>query len=105
MASENPAQHDVIVNGVPLDFIQHGKDRDLYMKIWDDPEVGFPKDLFQKIEKATTKVRPFYDNIYFLFSIGRVCNYVEDLRKLGTVSIVELHSFFGRNNAEHFEKL
>ena len=105
VASENPAQHDVIVNGVPLDFIQHGKDRDLYMKIWDDPEVGFPKDLFQKIEKATTKVRPFYDNIYFLFSIGRVCNYVEDLRKLGTVSIVELRSFFGRNNAEHFEKL
>ena len=105
VASENPAQHDVTVNGVPLDFIQHGKDRDLYMKIWDDPESGFPKELFQKIEKATTTARPFYDNIYFLFSIGRVCNYVEDLRKLGTVSIVELRSLFGRNNAEHFEKL
>ena len=105
VASANPVQHDVTINGVPLDFIQHGKDRDLYMKIWDDPEVGFPKDLFQKIEKATTTTRPFYDNIYFLFSIGRVCNYVEDLRKLGTVSIVELRSFFGRNNAEHFEKL
>ena len=105
VASGNPAQHDIIVNGVPLDFIQHGKDRDLYMKIWDDPEVGFPKDLFQKVEKATTTTRPFYDNIYFLFSIGRVCNYVEDLRKLGTVSIVELRSFFGRNSAEHFEKL
>lgn len=105
VASENPAQHDVTVNGVPLDFIQHGKDRDLYMKIWDDSEVGFPKYLFQKIEKATTTTRPFYDNIYFLFSINRVCNYVEDLRKLGTVSIVELRSFFGRNNAEHFEKL
>lgn len=105
VASGNPAQHDVTVKGVQLDFIQHGKDRDLYMKIWDDSEIGFPKELFQKIEKATTKTRPFYDNIYFLFSIGRVCNYVEDLRKLGTVSIVELHSFFGRNNAEHFEKL
>ena len=105
VASENPAQHDVTINGVQIDFIQHGKDRDLYMKIWDDPESGFPKDLFQKIEKATTTPRPFYDNIYFLFSIGRVCNYVEDLRKLGTVSIVELRSFFGRNNAEHFEKL
>lgn len=105
VASENPAQHDVTVNGVPLDFTQNGKDRDLYMKIWDDPEVGFPKDLFQKIEKATTTTRPFYNNIYFLFSIGRVCNYVEDLRKLGTVSIVELRSFFRRNNAEHFEKM
>ena len=105
VASENPAQHDVTVNGVTLDFIQHGKDRDLYMKIWDDPESGFPKDLFQKIEKATTTTRPFYNNIYFLFSIGRVCNYVEDLRKLGTVSIVELRSFFGRNNVEHFKKI
>ena len=105
VASENPAQYDVTINGVQIDFIQHGKDRDLYMKIWDDPESGFPKELFQKIEKATTTTRPFYDNIYFLFSIGRVCNYVEDLRKLGTVSIVELRSFFGRNNAEHFEKL
>ena len=105
VATANPVQHDIIINGVPLDFIQHGKDRDLYMKIWDDPEVGFPKDLFQKIEKATTTTRPFYDNIYFLFSIGRVCNYVEDLRKLGTVSVVELKSFFGRNNAEHFKNL
>ena len=105
VATSNPVQHDITINGVPLDFIQHGKDRDLYMKIWDDPEVGFPKDLFQKIEKATTTTRPFYDNIYFLFSIGRVCNYVEDLRKLGTVSVVELKSFFGRNNAEHFKNL
>ena len=105
VASGNPVQRDITIDGAQIDFIQHGKDRDLYMKIWDDPESGFPKELFQKIEKATTTTRPFYDNIYFLFSINRVCNYVEDLRKLGTVSIVELRSFFGRNNAEHFEKL
>ncbi len=102
---DNPKQYDVTVNGVPLDFIQHGKDRDLYMKIWDDPEIGFPKDVFQRIEKATTTTRPFYDNVYYLFSIGRVCNYVEDLRKLGTVAVVELRSFFGRNNSEHFKDL
>ena len=47
----------------------------------------------------------FPDNIYFLFSIGRVCNYVEDLRKLGTVAVVELRSFFGRNNVEYFKDL
>ena len=105
VASGNPVQRDITIDGAQIDFIQHGKDRDLYMKIWDDSEIGFPKELFQKIEKATTKTRPFYDNIYFLFSIGRVCNYVEDLRKLGTVSIVELHSFFGRNNAEHFKDI
>ena len=93
------------INGSLLDFVQHDKDRDLYMKIWDDPEVGFPKDVFQKIEAATTTVRPFYDNVYYLFSIGRVCNYVEELRKLDTVAVVELRSFFGRNNAEYFKDL
>ena len=101
----NPNQYDVTVNGVALDFVQHDRDRDLYMKIWADPEIGFPKDVFQKIEKATTTARPFYDNVYYLFSIGRVCNYVDDLRKLSTVAVVELKSFFGRNNAEHFKDL
>ena len=101
----NPSQYDVTINGVTLDFVQHDRDRDLYMKIWDDPAVGFPKNVFQEIEKATTATRPFYDNIYYLFSIGRVCNYVEDLRKLSTVAIVELKSFFGRNGAEYFKDL
>ena len=101
----NPSQYNVTINGVTLDFVQHDRDRDLYMKIWDDPAAGFPKDVFQEIEKATTATRPFYDNIYYLFSIGRVCNYVEDLRKLSTVAIVELKSFFGRNSAEYFKDL
>ena len=105
IGQDNPSQYDVAVNGATLDFVQHDRDRDLYMKIWDDPEIGFPKDVFQKIEKATTTTRPFYDNVYYLFSIGRVCNYVDDLRKLGTVAVVELKSFFGRNNAEHFKDL
>ena len=105
IGKDNPSQYDVTINGCLLDFVQHDRDRDLYMKIWDDPEIGFPKDVFQKIEKATTTARPFYDNVYYLFSIGRVCNYVEDLRKLGTVAVVELRSFFGRNNAEHFKDL
>ena len=105
IGKDNPSQYDVTINGSLLDFVQHDKDRDLYMKIWDDPEVGFPKDVFQKIEAATTTVRPFYDNVYYLFSIGRVCNYVEELRKLDTVAVVELRSFFGRNNAEYFKDL
>ena len=105
IGKDNPSQYDVTINGCLLDFVQHDRDHDLYMKIWDDPEIGFPKDVFQKIEKATTTTRPFYDNVYYLFSIGRVCNYVEDLRKLSTVAVVELKSFFGRNNAEHFKDL
>ena len=105
IGQDNPSQYDVAVNGATLDFVQHDRDRDLYMKIWDDQEIGFPKDVFQKIEKATTTTRPFYDNVYYLFSIARVCNYVDDLRKLGTVAVVELKSFFGRNNAEYFKGL
>ena len=105
IGKDNPSQYDVTVNGSQLDFVQHDRDRDLYMKIWDDPEIGFPKDVFQKIEKATTTARPFYDNVYYLFSIGRACNYVEELRKLGTVAVVDLRCFFGRNNAEYFEGL
>lgn len=105
IGQNNPSQYDVTINGSLLDFVQHDRDRDLYMKIWDDPEIGFPKDVFQKIETATTTARPFYDNVYYLFSIGRVCNYVDDLRKLSTVAVVELKSFFGRNYAEHFKDL
>ena len=105
VSKHNANQYDVTINGTQLDFVQHDSDRDLYMKIWDDPEIGFPKDVFQKIEIATTTERPFYDNVYYLFSIGRVCNYVEELRKLGTVAVVELRSFFGRNNAEYFTDL
>ena len=105
VSQNNPSQYDVTINDVTLDFVQHNRDRDLYMKIWDNPEVGFPKDVFQKIEKATTTTRPFYDNVYYLFSIGRVCNYVEDLRKLSTVAVVELKSFFGKNTAECFKDL
>lgn len=105
IGKNNPNQYDVAIDGSLLDFVQHDRDRDLYIKIWDDPEIGFPKDVFQKIEKVTTTTRPFYDNIYYLFSIGRACNYVEELRKLGTVAVVDLRSFFGRNNAEYFKDL
>ena len=63
---------------------------------------GFPKAEFQRIEAATTAVRPFYENIYFLFSAGRACNYVEQLRNLDTVSVVDLKSLLGQKNKELF---
>ena len=100
---DDPKQQDVTVNGVRFDYVQETKDHTIYVKIWDDIREGFPKAEFQRIEAATTAVRPFYENIYFLFSAGRACNYVEQLRNLDTVSVVDLKSLLGQKNKELFE--
>ena len=69
---------------------------------WDEIREGFPKAEFQKIETVTTKSRPFYENICFLFLAGRACNYVEQLRNLDTVAVVDLKSLLGQKNKELF---
>ena len=102
---DDPKQRDVTVNGVRFDYVQETKDHTIYVKIWGDVREGFPKEVFQKIEAATTLVRPFYDNIYYLFSVGRACNYVEELRRLDTVAVVDLKSLTGAKNTELFENL
>ena len=99
---DDPKQQNVTVNGVHFDYAQETKDHTIYVKIWDDIREGFPKAEFQRIEAATTAVRPFYENIYFLFSAGRACNYVEQLRNLDTVSVVDLKSLLGQKNKELF---
>ena len=91
-----------MVNGVRFDYVQETKDHAIYVKIWNNIREGFPKEAFQKMEAATTPVRPFYDNIYYLFSAGRACNYVEDLRSSETVSVVDLKSLLGRKNEATF---
>ena len=99
---DDPKQQDVTVNGVRFDYLQETKNHTIYVKIWDDIGEGFPKAEFQKIETVTTKNRPFYENIYFLFSAGRACNYVEQLRNLETVAVVDLKSLLGQKNKELF---
>lgn len=99
---DDPKQQNVTVNGVHFDYVQETKDPTIYVKIWDDIGEGFPKAEFQKIETVTTKNRPFYENIYFLFSAGRACNYVEQLRNLDTVSVVDLKSLLRQKNKELF---
>ena len=73
--------------------------------IWDNVREGFPKEAFQKIEVATTLASPFYDNIYYLFSAGRACNYVEDLRHLDTVAVVDFKTLTGKKNIALFDKI
>ena len=99
---DDPKQQNVTVNGVHFDYVQETKDHTIYVKIWGNIREGFPKAEFQKIETVTTKNRPFYENIYFLFSAGRACNYVEQLRNLDTVSMVDLKSLLGQKNKELF---
>ncbi len=100
---DDPKKRDVVVNGVRFDYVQETKDHTIYVKIWDNVREGFPKAAFQEIEAATASARPFYDNIYYLFSAGRACNYVEELRHLDTVAVVDLKSLIGSKNAELFE--
>lgn len=100
---DDPKQRDVMVNGVRFDYVQETKNHAIYVKIWNNIREGFPKEAFQKMEAATTLVRPFYDNIYYLFSAGRACNYVEELRHLDTVAVVDLKSLLGRKNDGLFE--
>lgn len=102
---DDPKQRDVVVNSVRFDYVQETKDHAIYVKIWNNIREGFPKEAFQKVEAATTSVRPFYDNIYFLFSAGRACNYVEELRHLDTVAVVDLKSLLGRKNDGLFENV
>ena len=99
---DNPKQQDITVNGVHFDYVQETKDHTIYVKIWDDIGEGFPKAEFQKIATVTTKNRPFYENIYFLFSTGKACNYVEQLRNLDTVAVVDLNSLLGQKNKDLF---
>ena len=99
---DDPKRQNVTVNGAHFDYVQETKDHTIYVKIWDNIREGFPKAEFQKIESVTTKSRPFYENIYFLFSVGRACNYVEQLRNLETVSVVDLKSLLGQKNKELF---
>ena len=99
---DDPKNRDVVVNRVRFDYVQTTKDHTIYVKIWDNVREGFPKEAFQKMETATTLVRPFYDNIYYLFSAGRACNYVEELRHLDTVAVVDLKSLLGRKNEAAF---
>ena len=99
---DDPKQQDVTVNGIHFDYVQETKEHTIYVKIWGDIREGFPKAEFQRIEAATTAVRPFYENIYFLFSAGRACNYVEQLRNLETVSVVDLKSLLGQKNTGLF---
>ena len=100
---DDPKNRDVVVNRVRFDYVQTTKDHTIYVKIWDNVQEGFPKATFQEIEAETASARPFYDNIYFLFSAGRACHYVEKLRHLDTVAVVDLKSLLGRKNDGLFE--
>ena len=97
---ENPLQHDILLNGETLDFVQEGQSRTFYAKIWDSCTSGFPGYAFEKMEDATTRRRPFYDNEYALFSMRRVSAYCDKLRAFENVQVFELRTMWG-NKKDH----
>lgn len=97
---DNPLQHNILLGGETLDFVQEGKTRTFYVKIWDSCSSGFPGYAFEKMEDATTQLRPFYDNEYALFSMRRVSAYCDRLRSFGNVQVFELRTMWG-NKKDH----
>ena len=76
---DNPANYDSVLNGCLFDYFQADAGQSIFVKIWDSVTESMPKKEFDKIDVATVKERPFYENIYVLFSICRFTNFYEKI--------------------------
>lgn len=101
---KNPMQFDVTINGVHFDFVQQGNDQNVYVKILDGVDEGFTYEMSHKIEAATTKTRPFYSNMYYLFSIQPVAPNLQEKPDFDNVIWVDAEKFFTRDYIQFFEE-
>lgn len=76
---DDPANYDSVLNGCLFDYSQVDAGQSIFVKIWDSVTESMPKKEFDKIDVATVKERPFYENIYVLFSICRFTNFYEKI--------------------------
>ena len=97
-------QYDVTINGVHLDFAEHGKEQDVYVTILSGVDENFTYEMFRKIETATTKTRPFYSNTYYIFSLKRHNPTLEQMRDYDNIILVDAEKFFTRDYISFFEK-
>jgi len=74
---DNPTNYDSVLNGCLFDYSQATAGQSIFVKIWDSVTESMPKKEFDRIDAATVKERPFYENIYVLFSINRFTNFYE----------------------------
>ena len=97
-------QYDVKINGMDFDFVQYDQDQDMYVKILDGVDEILTMELFHKIEAATTKNRPFYSNMYYIFSIQPVASYLQLKLDFVSVVLVDADKFFTRDYISFLEK-
>ena len=101
---KDPIKFDVTINGVHFDFVQQGKDQNVYVKIIDGVDEVLSLEMFQKIEATTTKTRPFYSNMYYLFSIQPADPSLQRKQDLDNVVLVDAEKFFTRDCIQFFGK-
>jgi hypothetical protein len=102
---KDPMQYDVTINGMDFDFVQYDQNQDMYVKILDGVDETLTMDLFHKIETATTKNRPFYSNMYYLFSVQPADAQLQKILEFDTVVLVDAEKFFTRDYIQLFEKM
>jgi hypothetical protein len=103
LGREDPMRYDVTINGVDFDFVQHDEDHDTYVKILSGVDEHFTYEMFRKIDSATTKVRPFYANMYYIFSLQRHNPKLDKLLNYDNVILIDAEKFFTREYI-HFLK-
>ena len=103
LGREDPMRYDVTINGIDFDFVQHDEDHDTYVKILSGVDEHFTYEMFRKIDSATTKVRPFYANMYYIFSLQRHNPKLEKLLNYDNVILIDAEKFFTREYI-HFLK-
>ena len=92
---DDPANYDSVLNGCLFDYFQVDAGQSIFIKIWDSVTESMPKKEFARIDAATVKERPFYENIYVLFSICRFTNFYEKINgRLPNVHTITLDMMF-----------
>lgn len=105
MFAKDPMQYDLTINGVRFDFVQYDKDQDMYVKILEAVDETLSLELFRKIEAATAKTRPFYSNMYYIFSLQRINPMLEKMLDYDNIILVDAEKFFTRDYIQFFEKM
>lgn len=101
---DDPANYDSVLNGCLFDYSQTNAGQSIFVKIWDSVTDSMPKKEFDKIDVATVKERPFYENIYVLFSISRFTNFYEEINgKYANVHAVTLKMLLQKKTQHVFD--
>ena len=92
---DDPSNYDSVLNDCLFDYSQVDTGQSIFVKIWDSVTESMPKKEFDRIDIATVKERPFYENIYVLFAICRFTNFYEKINgRLPNVHTITLDMMF-----------